>query len=74
MSPLPRYIVRHWVEELVRFSLPIKSYRSRMLMYIRTHYTLTDPRDVRALQSIHRPLRLKAWKYPRLAQGPSRNC
>jgi hypothetical protein len=48
--------------------------RSRMLMYTRTHSTLTDPRHVRALQPVHRPLRLEARKYPRLAQGPSRNC
>jgi hypothetical protein len=38
------------------------------------HTSLTDLRHVRALQSVHRPLRLEAGKYPRLAQGPSRNC
>lgn len=43
-------------------------------VHTHTHSTLTDPRHVRALQSVHRPLRLEAGKYPRLVQGPSRNC
>jgi hypothetical protein len=43
------------------YPTPIKNAQAR------THSTLTGPRVVRTLQSINRPLRLQAWKHPRLA-------
>jgi len=33
VRPLPSYILRHWIEELVRFSLLIKPHGSRILMH-----------------------------------------
>ena len=68
-TPLPKKIVRHWVEELVRFFLLPAS-----LFQGCAHPISTDNGHVRTLCSGHRPLRLEAREHTRLARGSSRDC